>query len=76
MSFSPVAIVLTLVGILAVIIGIKGSGPAVFQTLTGHATAPETGNAGTPFQGAVAGVSPLATNSPMTNPVAPHGAAP
>lgn len=45
MDFNPVAIVLVIVGILAVIIGIRGSNNAVFQTLTGHST---TGQATTP----------------------------
>lgn len=46
MQFSPVAIVLTLVGILAVLVGIKGSGPAVFKTLTGHTTGSGTSSSG------------------------------
>lgn len=76
MQFSPVAIVLTIVGILAVIIGIKGSGPAVFQTLTGHPTTTEGATAqlpanvtpGSPFAGANAGAP--ASTGPFAGAVA------
>jgi hypothetical protein len=65
LQFSPVAIVLTLVGILAVIVGIKGSGPAVFQTLTGHTTTPDvtTGVNANVLPGAFAGANAAAPAS-------------
>lgn len=69
MQVSPVAIVLTIVGILAVIIGIKGSGPAVFKTLTGHTTGSTTSGGTTMAPGSITtGPSPLNDGPMITGP--------
>jgi hypothetical protein len=47
MEFNPVAILVVVLGILAVVVGIRGSNNAVFQTLTGHATTGQSTSATT-----------------------------
>lgn len=46
MEFNPIAIVVVILGALAVIIGIRGSQGAIFQTLTGHTPGPLTSASG------------------------------
>lgn len=66
MEFNPVGILVVMLGILAVIIGIRGSNNAVFETLTGHTT---TGATTTPNQSYVS-TEPISSENtalPTTN---------